>query len=672
MKFSKLLFFYVIIQLFSSFYAQNIESIITDKARYIPGDTVFFQLDFDQNINSGVLHVRYFHLGTVIDEVEIEVIDNQLLNWEYIPVEDDFKGYLAEVKFFVDGHLLDRDNIAFDVSSEWTKFPRYGFLSDYTILNSGLRDDVLSNLNRHHINGLQYYDWQNKHHIPLDGTPQSPAYSWKNIFNRTVYYWTVRYYIEEANTYNIKSMNYNLLYGAYSDASDDGVSDEWRIFEDNQHLTPKFHDLPDSWESDIYLINPFNQDWKNYLFDKEKDAFEALPFDGWHIDQLGNQGTVYDYFGNSLNLKNSYTPFISEAKDFLDKKMVMNAVGQYGQAEISQAPVEFLYTEHWDDDSYSDIADIIKTNSSYSQNSLNTVLAAYMNYDFGQSTGYFNTPGILYTDAVIFSEGGAHLELGEHMLHNEFFPANNLQMSEELTASLVDYYDFLTAYQNILRDSVSNGFLTLTSDISLSNFVKTGSVWKRVKTKDEMDIIHLINFIGATHTRWKDKNANQTAPIIQKDFEFNIHSSKSIGRIWMASPDTISGSPVSLPFTESSGVYTISVPYLEYWTMIVVEYGDQVGVEKNNGKPDKFTLGQNFPNPFNPNTTVEFTISEPGTVKFGVIDILGQEILTMNTHYNFAGNYHINISAKNLSSGVYWYYMRQNENVEVRKMMVLK
>lgn len=672
MRLNKFLFIYLFIISCVSLFSQNISIVETDKARYLPGDTVFFRMELDESNSNTKMQVRYFHLGYVIDEKQYNIDDENIIEWVFVPPSTDFKGYLAEIKLFENEQILDRDNIGFDVSSEWTRFPRYGFLSDYTILNSGLRDNVLSNLNRYHINGLQYYDWQNKHHLPLDGTPQNPAYSWKNIFNRTVYYWTVRYYIEEADRYNIKSMNYNLLYGAYADAAIDGVNDEWRIFEDNSHTSPKFHDLPDSWESDIYLTSPANEDWKNYIYQKEKDAFDALPFDGWHIDQLGDQGTVYNYSGNPVNLKNSFTPFITDAREFLDKKMVMNAVGQYGQAEIAQAPVEFLYTEHWDDDSYSDIADIIKANSSYSQNRLNTVLAAYMNYDYGQSDGFFNTPGILYTNAVIFSEGGAHLELGEHMLHNEFFPANNLQMTEELTAKLVDYYDFLTAYQNILRDSVSNGFLTLTSDISLSNFVKTESVWKRVKTKEEMDIIHLVNFIGATHTRWKDKNANQTSPEIQKNFQFNIHSDKSIGRIWMASPDTISGSPVSLPFTEDSGIYTITVPYLEYWSMIVVEYGDQVGVNEKIINPVKVHLGQNYPNPFNPDTTIEFTINKPGTIRFGVIDLLGQEVLTMHKNYSTAGSFKLEFSASKLSSGVYWYYLLQGDNLEVKKMVVLK
>ncbi len=75
-----------------------------------------------------------------------------------------------------------------------------------------------------------------------------------------------------------------------------------------------------------------------------------------------------------------------------------------------------------------------------------------MDYNLASSKGYFNTPGVLLTDAVIFSFGGAHLEMGDHMLCKEYFPNSNLQMKPELQAAIVHYYDFLTAYQNLLRD----------------------------------------------------------------------------------------------------------------------------------------------------------------------------------------------------------------------------
>ncbi len=94
------------------------------------------------------------------------------------------------------------------------------------------------------------------------------------------------------------------------------------------------------------------------------------------------------------------------------KSLVMNAVSNWGAENIvSGNSVDFMYTEVWgSEDQFSDLYSIMKENKSYCNNSLNQVYAAYMNYD--QKSSYFNTPGVLLTDAVMFALGAAHLELG--------------------------------------------------------------------------------------------------------------------------------------------------------------------------------------------------------------------------------------------------------------------
>jgi hypothetical protein len=60
-------------------------------------------------------------------------------------------------------------------------------------------------------------------------------------------------------------MAYNLIYGAYEDAVNEGVQPEWRLFTDSAHQNPDKHDLPSSWASDIYLMDPSNSSWQNYI-----------------------------------------------------------------------------------------------------------------------------------------------------------------------------------------------------------------------------------------------------------------------------------------------------------------------------------------------------------------------------------------------------------------------
>ena len=67
------------------------------------------------------------------------------------------------------------------------------------------------------------------------------------------------------------------------------------------------------------------------------------------------------------------------------------------------------------------------------------------------------------TNAVIFAFGGAHLELGEHMLGKEYFPNSNLAMKSDLQKALPAYYDFMVAYQNLLRNGGSFSVVSVSS-----------------------------------------------------------------------------------------------------------------------------------------------------------------------------------------------------------------
>src|SRR5690606_36450192 len=139
----------------------------------------------------------------------------------------------------------------------------------------------------------------------------------------------------------------------------------------------------------------------------------------------------------------------------------LNAVDQYAQEKILETPVDFAYTEVWSREQYQDLVQAILENYEASEGELNAVLAAYMNYE--AQSGTFNTPAVLLADAVIFAFGGSHLELGEHMLSSEYFPNTKLSMEPGLKASVKEYYDFLTAYQNLLRDGGSFNSLTVKS-----------------------------------------------------------------------------------------------------------------------------------------------------------------------------------------------------------------
>ncbi|MBL1213642.1 MAG: T9SS type A sorting domain-containing protein [Ignavibacteriae bacterium] len=92
-------------------------------------------------------------------------------------------------------------------------------------------------------------------------------------------------------------------------------------------------------------------------------------------------------------------------------------------------------------------------------------------------------------------------------------------------------------------------------------------------------------------------------------------------------------------------------------------------------QPTEFSLSQNFPNPFNPETIIEFTIPKKTDVKIIVYNLLGSEIAKIINEEKNPGNYRISFNASEydaLSSGVYFYSIQADEYSSVKKMIYLK
>ncbi|WP_157634684.1 glycoside hydrolase family 66 protein [Spirosoma panaciterrae] len=546
-------------------------NIRTDKAVYKPTETIQFTVDGNVPPTA---RVRYKQLTSVVDEAAIT--GN---TWSWKAPGTDFTGYMVEVYGQESGQEKLYGTVAVDVSSDWSRFPRYGFLSKFGPLQEADMDGVMATLTRYHMNGLQFYDWAEKHHKPLAGMVSMPATSWFDIANRPTSKATVDGYIKRAHQKAMFALSYNLAYGALRDAEADGVKTEWSMYDDQSHVKRTVLDIGSFLKSPIYLMDPANTNWQQYLAARNSDMYSVYSFDGFHIDQLGDWGTKYSYSGQPLNVAGSFGPFIQSMKAaHPDKRLVMNAVNQYGQqASIAHSPVDFLYTEVWSpNERYEDLGRIIQDNDAFGNGSKRTVLAAYMDYKAAEQPGYFNPAGVLLTDAVIFAFGGSHLELGEHMLGKEYFPNANLAMSDELKTSLIRYYDFLVAYQNLLRDGGTfnkPALLSANPQISLANWPsQAGQLAVLGKEMKNQQILHLLNFTNTKTLDWRDAEGTKPKPDRIDKLDLVFTAPKAVKHIWFASPDWQGGRSQSIPFHQTGQRVTFTLPSLHYWDMVVITY----------------------------------------------------------------------------------------------------
>ena len=88
--------------------------------------------------------------------------------------------------------------------------------------------------------------------------------------------------------------------------------------------------------------------------------------------------------------------------------------------------------------------------------------------------------------------------------------------------------------------------------------------------------------------------------------------------------------------------------------------------------PNHYNLSNPYPNPFNPTTTIEFSIPRSDMVSIKVYDILGKEITTLLTDYLTVGNHSIKWDGNNNSSGIYFIRMESGGFMDMKKVFLLK
>ena len=615
--------------------------LTTDKVRYEPESTVRFTSKYLLPANA---KVRYLHGNTVVGTDEIG--GKQSWSWK-VPAQN-FTGYLAEI-YVADG-IAEQTlaTIGIDVSTEWGRFPRYGFVSHYgsdkTIEQVKKEVDML---NRYHMTGIQFYDWQWQHHKPI---PEG-ASQWKDVGLRDVFKSSIENYITKLHEVGSKCMFYDLLYGVTGNIVDgkpetpanldgkDGISSDWGWID--LHANDKGgYDLHQvqyplgSWPS-IYVMNPGNQHWVNYLSEEIKKVYQHLKFDGYHIDQLGRQREAYYtnlqsktengqkvYTGgdrrDTHDFEGYYANFINRMKsDSKDKSLVMNAVSTFGGPKIvGTGNVEFGYNEMWGADDYLwNYRKIIQDNRrNNGKNTFNTVFAAYLHCRNGNG-GQFHTSSALFGNATIFALGGSRIELsGDHMLFTEYFPDDARKMSDKLQKSIIHYYDFLVAYENYLRDGNAETSVNMTMDgvnvvawdlsdpnPSVADAAdqtigpKPYSVNTYSTMKGNVTAIQFLNYSNFSRDNFNIRDIKETMPepnvLLNK--KIVLDDAASVARIWVASPDCFGGAPQEVVFTQNNGKVTFTLPSLEYWTMVVVEHGSKV--DNSTGEVRNYILrGESF------------------------------------------------------------------------------
>lgn len=546
--------------------------VTTDCARYNVDQVVSISVK-GPAVAGGRLIITCFSCGRELGSTPAPGVWSGSATIAWRPPQEDGKGYLAIAEVRAkDGSVALRGSCGIDVNSNWLRYPRYGYLSHFGPELAAHAGTIVEALKDFHLNGLQFYDWQWRHHHPLSGESQ-----WHDIANRVNSRETIQAFISEAHRRNMACMAYNLGYGAVDGCFEDGVRQEWALFDDANATHPYHLTMPDGWGTkNLNIFDPGNADWRRFLFKRQAEAQAALGFDGWHMDQLGNPGQKFTKGGEAVRVDERYSVLLNDAKRHVPGALIFNNVGGYGLTEARDSTTDAMYAEMWEwegQKTYSDIQNVIDRSRSGGKPS---IVSAYMNYDRAKQNegkaqpGDFNLSGVLLTDAAILASGGNHIELGDgqYMLDHEYFPNRNLVPSKDLLSRLKTYYDFAVAYEELLtaREIQPCTAESSIEDLPYSRDSEAGKIWTFARTDGRRTIVHLVNLLSAKDALWRDANGQRQPPQIVTNMKVRLPNGFS-GIAWAASPDDGIGTATPLTIVKGSAV----VPRLEYWTMIVLE-----------------------------------------------------------------------------------------------------
>lgn len=332
-----------------------------DAPRYMPGSVVGLLVDVRDGGGAecaATVRLVVTRHGDVVHEAtqSVAVRPGERARLEWRAPSEDLRGYLAEVS--VDGAGASSTGI--DVSTEPTRYPRYGYVSVFPPGEPAERSQEIIRVlaQQYHLNMFQLYDWFWRHEDFIPGPPGVAAPpEWTDLFGRVHSSQTLRNIVDAIHTQRGLAMGYVALYAAregYEQLSN--VSPAWGIFEDPQATRQVA--LAFGGERYLFLFDPSNTAWQERMVSEYVDAIRTFELDGVHIDQFGPRPTFYRADGSPVELRDTFEPFLEAIDAALTREvpgrdrcvfnLVDGSVDGYAVVPVATSPAcDLLYSELW-------------------------------------------------------------------------------------------------------------------------------------------------------------------------------------------------------------------------------------------------------------------------------------------------------------------------------------
>lgn len=559
-----------------------IKDIYPSKACFKSGDEIEISIELEENaMEETILDCRLLRLNQQIETKKIIIGKEKLvsLTFHIESTKENLKGYGVEVKATYNGQAIDEESTAFDVLDSWISFPRYGFASDFS--ESDLHNDKdIVNMNKFHINIVQFYDWMYKHH---DFIP--PSDNFIDPLGRELSIKAVQEKIKKANNFNMKAMAYGTVYAAGKDFYEKHKT--WALYNNNGKA--------EGFDNFLYIMDMSSENgWRNHIINEFEKVID-FGFNGIHMDQYGFPKEAISKANGTEKvryLRDEFPSFIDAVRDDFDNKginaaLIFNAVNNWPVESVAKSKEDAVYIEVWPpNDTYQALYDLVnnaKTIAKYKQ----VILAAYMK-PFLESMNIdmeYAENAALMTMAVIFASGGSHLLLGGYsgILDDPYYPNYRKIEDKKFIEEIRRYYDFLVRYEELIYDlNIVDNTMTHTDGInseyvfeggSFSSKPKENSIWTLIKEKPGYKIINLVNFTGIDNMNWNQLKVSR--PKETKNINVKGLIAEKIEGVYYISPDNKSLEAKELEYEYvyhgQGQAISFIIPEIKIWTMVYIK-----------------------------------------------------------------------------------------------------
>lgn len=440
------------------------------------------------------------------------------------------------------GKVLGQASTAFDILNDWTVWPRYGFLTNFSP-NRNVQeiDQTINTLSEFHINGLQFYDWQYRHEEFI-----APTEEYLDPLGRKLSLSTVRTLIQAAHEKNMAAMPYSAAYAA--------SAEYWKA---NPHMAmyDKEGKAIAFGDDFLGLMDPSRgKSWSLHLLGQFQLILEKLGFDGLHIDQYGEPKTGFNDKSEAIDIPQSFVDMVSDARRLVGRPTTLfNAVGNWPIENLAPSEVAFPYIEIWPPDvTYQSMLNILSKAKRLSGGKP-VVMAQYI------PSGY--TANVITASTLAMACGCSRIELGEdvRLLTDPYFPKHE-ELPEELKRQLKLHYDFWVRFGEWIERT------NIVEEIS----EPMPGILLRMVRGDHGVVINIVNMPeNGLSEKW---NIQHKEVQKMKKVTLNLELNRTPTAVYFATPDEPINGLCTLEFEYNLGVIQFELPEIKHWGLVDVRY----------------------------------------------------------------------------------------------------